>query len=306
MTTLISVVSPVYRAENIVDELVNRLETELEKISGDYEIILVEDGSPDKSWEKIEANCKRNPKVKGIQLSRNFGQHHAITAGLEYATGEWIVVMDCDLQDTPEEISKMYNKAISGYDLVVAKRIFRKDSFQKKFSSKIFYKLFSYLSGIKQDATIANFGIYNKTVINAVKKINEPMRAFPMMVNWVGFKKGTIDVIHCERKEGTTSYTWSKLIALALNIILAHSDKPLKLTIKLGFILSASSLLIAIYFIYNYFVNNVPIRGYTSLIFSIWFLSGLIIFILGIIGLYLSKIFETVKNRPLYIIKQKI
>ena len=158
-TIHISIVSPVYRGEKMVAELVRRNVEALRSITEDYEIILVNDESPDNSWQSIEQECAKNPRVKGLNLSRNFGQHYAITAGLSYATGEWIVVMDCDLQDRPEEIPNLYAKAQEGYDSVLAQRIQRSHSWIKRFGSKCFYKVFSYLTETTQDSSVANFGI---------------------------------------------------------------------------------------------------------------------------------------------------
>jgi dolichol-phosphate mannosyltransferase len=301
----ISVVSPVYRAENIIAELVRRLLVELSKITNDFEIILVEDCGPDNSWLKILEETKKDARVKGIKLSRNFGQHHAITAGLDVSSGDWIIVMDCDLQDRPEEITHLYNEAQKGFDIVFARRAERQDRFIKTFTSKMFYKVFSYLSGIEQDGTIANFGIYSRKVINSINSMRESMRAFSPMARWVGFKKTAIDVTHAERFEGNTSYSWNKLINLALDIAIAYSDKPLKLAIKLGFSISLFSLLYAIYNVFAYMTGIITVNGYASIIISIWFLSGLIIFILGIVGLYIGKTFEGMKQRPLYLIDER-
>jgi dolichol-phosphate mannosyltransferase len=301
----ISVVSPVYRAENIIAELVRRLLVELSKITNDFEIILVEDCGPDNSWLKVLEETKKDPRVKGIKLSRNFGQHHAITAGLDASGGDWIIVMDCDLQDRPEEVPHLYNEAQKGFDIVFARRVERQDRFIKTFTSKMFYKVFSYLSGIEQDGTIANFGIYSRKVINSINSMRESMRAFSPMARWVGFKKTAIDVTHAERFEGNTSYNWNKLINLALDIAIAYSDKPLKLAIKLGFSISLFSLLYAIYNVFAYITGIITVNGYASIIVSIWFLSGLIIFILGIVGLYIGKTFEGMKQRPLYLIDER-
>ena len=298
----ISIVIPVYRAEQIMDELVTRLTRSLSAIASSYEIILVEDGGPDKSWDKIVVNAQKHPQIKGILLSRNFGQHHAITAGLDASKGNWVVVMDCDLQDQPEEIAGLYAKAKEGYDIVFARRAQRQDTFFKRMSSKVFYGVFAYLSGIPQDNSIANFGIYSRKVIDTINTMREPMRAFAPMARWVGFNRTAIDVTHAERFAGESSYSWSKLFNLALDFAMAYSDKPLKLTIKLGISISILAVLYTLYNIVLYNMGIITLTGYTSLIVSIWFLSGLIIFTLGIIGLYIGKMFEGIKNRPLYII----
>jgi dolichol-phosphate mannosyltransferase len=301
MQPLISIVSPVYRAEKIVDKLVERISEEVSKITANFEIILVEDGSPDNSWEAIERNCTKDKRVKGIKLSRNFGQHYAITAGLDAVKGEWIVVMDCDLQDRPEEIINLYTKALEGYDIVLASRHERQDSFFKKLFSKLFYRVLSYLTGTEQDPTVANFGIYHQKVIDAISSMRESIRYFPTMVRWVGFRRAKVNVEHASRQEGNTSYNFSRLLNLALDIILAYSDRPIRLTIKTGFIISLLSFLFAIIIIIQYFLGIISVSGYASLVISIWFFSGLIMTTLGVVGLYVGKTFEGVKNRPIYI-----
>ncbi|WP_299901537.1 glycosyltransferase family 2 protein [uncultured Aquimarina sp.] len=301
----ISIVSPVYLAENLVNTLVERLHKSLSSFGDHYEIILVEDGSPDKSWEQIDKICKTDKNVKGIKLSRNFGQHYAITAGLSHANGEWIVVMDCDLQDKPEEILQLFNKATEGYDIVYAQRRERQDNIFKKLSSKIFYKTFGYLTNSKQDASIANFGIYSNKVIKSVLSMKDHVRFFPTMVQWVGFKSTKIYVKHGLREEGESSYSWGKLIRLAIDNIISFSDKPLRLTIRLGLSIASISFLSGIFYLYRYLIGEIKVLGFASIIISIWFLSGLIIFILGIIGAYIGKTFDRVKKRPTYIISEK-
>jgi polyisoprenyl-phosphate glycosyltransferase len=303
----LSIVSPVYRAENIVEELVSQISRHVQTITDSYEIVLVEDGSPDKSWEKMVECRKQYPELKIIKLSRNFGQHPAILAGLEHTSGEWVIVMDCDLQDNPEDIPLLYQKAIQEkYDIVRASRIERQDSLLKKMNSLLFFRVFSYLVGIKQDHTVANFGIYSRKVIKVVCELKEPFRPFTQIISWVGFHKCTIPVRHQSRFEGQSSYNFSKLINLALDIILSFSDKPLRLVIKMGLYISAFSLLLGIYVLIGHFMGRVTEPGYTSLFVSLWFLSGLIIFTLGLIGLYIGKCFEGIKDRPVYLADQRI
>ncbi len=302
----ISIVSPVYLAENIVDTLVERIIATLEVNNLDFEIILVEDGSPDNSWESIQRNCLKDSRIKGIKLSRNYGQHYAITAGLDSSQGQWVVVMDCDLQDQPEEIINLLNKAKEGYDVVFAQRLERKDKFFKRIFSNLFYKTLSYLTGSKHDASIANFGIYNRKVIDSVCQLREKIRYFPVMVKWVGFKQTKIFVEHSNRFEGETSYSFKKLINLSIDVILAFSDKPIRIIIKIGGVISLFSFVFAIWNIIRYVIGDITVSGYASLIVSIWFLSGLILMTLGVVGLYIGKIFEGVKNRPIYIISDKL
>ena len=184
----LTIVSPVYRGEKMVSELVRRIVKNVEIITPDYEIILVNDASPDNSWSEIVNECAKNAKVKGINLSRNFGQHYAITAGLNYSKGEWVVVMDCDLQDRPEEIPNLYKKALEGYDIVYALRKERVDSFFKKMSSTLFHKVYNALSGIKADKSYANYGIYKKNVIEEYCKMPEYARSFGSLLRYLGFK----------------------------------------------------------------------------------------------------------------------
>ncbi|OJJ14039.1 glycosyltransferase [marine bacterium AO1-C] len=304
-TPLVSVVSPVYQAEPLVEALVERTKEALRKITERFEIILVEDGSRDNSWQAIQQEAKQDQRVKGIKLSRNYGQHPAITAGLDGAQGEWIVVMDCDLQDRPEEIVPLYYKAQEGYDIVLARRHQRKDTFLKKTFSWLFYRLLAYLTGTKYDAGVANFGIYHHKVINAVVQMRESVRYFPIMVQWVGFRQTKLDVQHAARQEGKTTYNFKRMMDLAIDIILAYSDKPLRLTIRMGLLIALSALGFAIYNIILYYRGVMQVPGYTSLIVSIWLLSGLMIAILGVVGLYIGKTFEGVKNRPIYIVSQK-
>jgi dolichol-phosphate mannosyltransferase len=302
----ISVVSPVYRAENIVHELVRQLHENLSAITEDYEIILVNDASPDESWVAIIKECEKDIRVKGINLSRNFGQHYAITAGLTYAKGDWIVVMDCDLQDRPDEIPNLYKKAIEGWDIVYARRAVRQDNFIKRFSSSCFHKIYSYLSGAKTDKSIANFGIYHSKVITEYNKMKEYARSFGTLIRYLGFQSCSIDVKHANRFDGHSSYTFAKLLHLSMDVILSNSNKPLKLTVKTGFFLSVLSFLLAIYNIIAYYTGMIQLAGYTTTVFSIWFVGGLILFVLGIIGLYIGRIFDQVKERQLFIVKDEI
>jgi len=302
----ISVVSPVYMGENMLDELVERLCESVSSITFDYEIILVNDCSPDNSWAKIKGICKTYPKVKGVNLSRNFGQHYAITAGLSIATGEWIVVMDCDLQDQPEEIPNLYKKALEGYDNVLAQRVERKDKFLKRLSSTVFNKVFGYLTDSPKDKTVANFGIYNKKVISAVLQMGDLVKSFPTEINWVGFKTGKLPVEHANRASGSSSYTLKKLLAFAGNNMIAFSNKPLRLMIGFGFCIVLLSFAIAFYYFILYLYDKIEVTGFTTLIISLWLSCGLIIMFIGVVGVYIGKIFDQVKGRPTFIISEKI
>ena len=243
----ISIVSPVYRGEKMVEELVRRNVESVSAVTDDYEIILVNDASPDNSWGEIMKQCALNSKVKGINLSRNFGQHYAITAGLSYAKGDWVVVMDCDLQDRPEEIPNLYKKATEGFDIVYARRVYRKDGLLKKTSSRCFHKVFNWMSGLESDSTIANFGIYKHCVIEEFNKMPERARSFPSLVKYLGFKDTAIDVEHAERAEGKSSYNLYKLFKLSFDVIVSNSNKPLRMAVGLGMGMAVVSFLLALY-----------------------------------------------------------
>jgi len=302
----ISVISPVYQAEKIVAELVRLLHESLGAITADYEIVLVNDASPDNSWMAIVAECTKDKRVKGINLSRNFGQHYAITAGLHYAKGEWVVVMDCDLQDRPDEIPNLYQKAQEGYDIVFARRVIRQDKILKRLSSKLFYAVYDYLSGMKSDSSIASFGIYHKKVIIEFNQMKEKSRSFLSLLSYLGFNATSIDVKHCERFEGKSSYTLSKLLRLSTDVILSNSNKPLKITVKLGFSISVISFLLAIYNVLAHLFRIIKLAGFTTTVFSIWFVGGLTLFVLGVLGLYIGRIFEQVKERQLFVVKDTL
>ena len=289
----------------MVEELVTRIVASVSTITDDYEIILINDASPDNSWAEIERQCALNPKVKGLNLSRNFGQHYAITAGLTYAQGEWVVVMDCDLQDRPEEIPNLYSKVQEGYDSVLAQRIQRSHGLFKRLGSKCFYKVFSYLTETQQDASVANFGIYNRKVIDAVLSMGDAMRYFPTQVQWVGFKKAYLPIQHDERAEGKSTYNLSRLFRLAFDTIISFSDKPMRLMVQMGLFVTLISFVVGIVFIIRYCMGLIEVMGFASLIISLWLLSGIIISLIGIVGIYLGKLFEKAKERPTFIVNEK-
>ena len=302
---LLSIVSPIYKGEHMLDELVARIETAVIKITDSYEIILVNDCSPDNSWDKIKEICTKEKKVKGLNLSRNFGQHYAITAGLKEAKGEWVVIMDCDLQDRPEEIPNLYKKAQEGYDTVFAEIIEREDRFMKKWTSRAFSYVFAYFTDSPVDKKTNNFGIYNRKVIDAVLSMGDYIKCFPIEVRWVGFKIGYHPVIKDARAEGTSGYTWSKLFSFTFNNIIAFSNKPLKMALRLGFFIVFLSLCLAIYYFVRYLLGGIAVSGFTTLIISLWLIAGILISLIGILGIYLGHVFDKVKDRPVYIIEDR-
>ena len=303
---MISIVSPVYRAEKILPILVSEINLVMERIGEDYEIILVDDRSPDNSWEVMKVLSSQNPKIKSIRLSRNFGQHSAIFAGLTKTKGDWVVVMDCDMQDQPKEIAKLYKKALEGYDIVLGQRENRKDKFLKKLSSKLFYKVFNYLSGANFDNNVANFGVYHQKTIKSILDMGDYVKFFSLFINWIGFKIVSIPIEHGEREEGKSTYSVGRLFKQAFNVIISFSDKPLRLFINFGLGISILSFVLGIYYLYLSITHKITQPGFSSLILSIWFLSGIIISCIGIVGVYLGKTFDQAKGRPTFIIDEEV
>ncbi|OGW82663.1 MAG: glycosyltransferase [Omnitrophica bacterium RIFCSPHIGHO2_02_FULL_51_18] len=298
----LSVVVPVYKAESCLTELYRRLRDSLTKISEDFEIILVEDCGGDRSWDIIKELAVKDRRVKGIRFTRNFGQHYGITAGLDQACGEWVVIMDCDLQDQPEEIPRLYAKAREGYPAVLARRGPRKDFFLKKMISGLFYKLFRWLSGIDYDGRVGNFRIISKEVVKNYRNMREQLRFFGGLMSWMGYNTAFVDVEHAKSKIGKSTYSYRKLFRLAGDAVIAYSDKPLRVSVQVGFLISTAAFIAGLYILWRAFFLGVPVMGWTSLIVSLYFMSGLIIFILGIIGIYLGKVFDETKGRPLFVI----
>lgn len=303
---LLTVVSPVYRGEKMVHELVHRIKESVSQITDNYSIILVNDCSPDDSWAMIVKECENDKRVKGINLSRNFGQHNAITAGLSFSKGDWVVVLDCDLQDRPEEIPNLYHKAMEGYDIVYAQRIDRQDKPIKRLSSSLYHAVFNFLSGADTDKSISNFGIYRKEVIEGYVQMPERFRGFGSLVRYLGFKSTAIPVEHAKRLEGKSSYSLQRLLKQAFSSIISNTNKPLKIMIGMGFFIAAVSMLIALYNIIARFCGIISVPGFTTTVFSIWFVGGLIMTQLGVLGVYIGSIFDQVKGRPIFVVRDKV
>ncbi len=301
----ISVISPVYKSEKIVDELVRRISDEVSRITDNYEIILVEDCGGDNSWKKIEENCISNSKVKGIKLSRNFGQHYAISAGMKESSGDVIVIMDCDLQDDPSHIKKLYDEFKNGFDVVFTKRIARKHSFFKTITAKIYNSLFSMFADKNYDLNVGSLTMISKRVKDEFVKLKDQDRLYIQLIKWIGFKSTYVSVEHRERYEGKSTYSISKLFITAIQGWTSYSDKLLRLSVYSGLLISLITLLVGIYIVLSYFMKSFQ-PGWPSLIVAILFSTGLILMSIGITGIYIGKIFDQTKGRPLYIIDKKI
>ena len=300
----ISVVIPVYGCRAALPELHKRLCDSLGQITSEFEIILVDDCCPQNSWVEIKKICESDTRVVGIHLSRNFGQIRAITAGLDHAKGDWIVVMDCDLQDRPEAIIELYNKAQEGYDVVFARREERKDSFITKTLSKMFYKVYDYFTDGNFDNAICNFSISKRLVIDNYCRMREQNRAYTMFIKWLGFNQTAIDLKADERFEGKSSYNFRRKMKMAFEVITSQSNKPLLFAIKSGFFIALVAMIYILYLVCRFLFTGNVTAGWTSTIASIYLVGGILLCAIGVVGLYVGNIFNETKNRPLYVIAE--
>ncbi len=302
---MLSVVSPVYEAEAIVPELVHRIGEVMQRLGGPYEIILVDDGSSDGSWPAIEAACRTDRHVKGIRLSRNFGQHYAITAGVNAATGDRVVLMDCDLQDDPEHIAVLMRKMDEGYDIVFTKRLNRGHALHKTINTRIFNWLFRLVSDRQYDIDMGSLVAFSGKVRRAFSSMKEHDRLYVQMLKWLGFRSTFVEVEHRPRHSGRSSYTLGRMMTMAVQGWTSHSDKLLRTSVYLGLTLAAIAFLGTVAIVVLYFIQDFQ-AGWPSVIVTILFSTGLILTSLGIAGIYIGKTFQQVKDRPLYIVDTRL
>lgn len=304
--TEFSVVIPVYKTGGHIEELISRLHEALGALGTAYEIIFVDDGSPDDSWGKILLAARNSSAVKGLKLTRNFGQHFAITAGLRFSSGNWVVVMDGDLQDRPEEIPLLLAEARKGYDIVFARRASRNEHWFKVFEGRLFYWLLNLMLRKKLDSRIGSFGIYGRNVVDEFNKLTEHSRAFYALISTLGFRTSYVDVNRTERIGGGSAYSLSRRFGLATDIVTSQSNRPLYITIFVGVLNACFGFLLALVFTYRYFAYGLAVPGWTSVIVSLYFLFGLMFCVLGVLGLYIGKIFDESRRRPLFTIQERM
>lgn len=303
---LISVVSPIYNASLTVEALCDEIFKALSVYDAQVEIILSDDGSPDNSWEIIENLSNKDPRIKGIKLSRNFGQHYAITAGIDNAAGDLVAVIDCDLEDHPKYLYDLIEKMMSGkHDIVFAKRMHKKHKFIKRLLSRLYVFTINSLAGINHDSSVGTFSILNKKAVDALKQYRESLRAYTLLVYEIGFDVGYCPIKHSERYAGTSNYSLPKLLKLTLHTTLVSTDKPLYIISVLGFLISIGSFLFILILVFSYLYNEAPVSGWSSTIASIYLLGGIIIFSIGVNGIYLGKCFRETLKRPLYHISKR-
>lgn len=270
----------------------------------EFELLLIDDRCPLGSWAVIKSLAQQHPHVRGYRLTRNFGQHAAIRAGLMHATGDWFIILDCDLQDRPEEAAALFAKAQEGYKIVRARRINRQDSLYRRTVSKAFYGVLGYLTDTRQNSEIGNFGIYHHSVRDAMTSWTERDLFFPSIVDWIGFTSTAIDVQHDERHSGKSSYNIASLLRLAQRTILSFSDKPLRLLVQFGLAVAGLSFLIGCAVLMLALQGQFKVSGWASLMVSLWFIGGVLTTSVGVAGLYVGRILIEVKGRPVFLVEE--
>lgn len=304
MRKKLSVIIPIYNEEGNIPALFERLNSVVSKMDVEPEFLFVNDGSRDNSISLIKTLAAKNTFVKYIDFSRNFGHQVAVSAGLDKASGDAIVIIDADLQDPPELIVEMFNKMQSGFDVVYAKRRARKgESFLKKFTARMFYRILGSITSVSIPVDTGDFRIMSKQVADIVKSMPEKEKFLRGQISWVGFEQTFVEYDRDERQAGETGYTYSKMIRFALDGITSFSNFPLKFATGAGFVVSGFSFLMILYALYSRYILKVYEPGWTSLMLAITFIGGIQLISIGIIGEYISRMSANIRNRPLYVIK---
>lgn len=300
-----SVVAPMYNEAGNLEALYARLVPVLDALADrEWELILVDDGSSDASWEVARQLHERDARVRGLRFSRNFGHHQALTAGLDYSRGARVVTMDSDLQDQPEEIPKLAAKMDEGYELVYAERMARRHSALKRMTSALFMYAMRHLADVPHPITGAVFRIMSRRFVDELCRLRERHRLFTGLTAWIGFKQTSVPVTHGERFAGETKYGLGNMLKLATDTVTAFSAKPLYFVIYVGAFVSTAALLFGVSVIVRYYVTGFSTQGWASLMTAVSFFSGLILLTLGAIGQYIARIFEQTKDRPIYIVEE--
>jgi glycosyltransferase involved in cell wall biosynthesis len=302
-----SIIIPMYNEEEVIKETYYRLKKVMDQSNQSYELLFVNDGSRDRSAEIITELAQTDKNIRLIGFSRNFGHQIAVTAGMDYAQGQTIVIIDADLQDPPEVIPQMLEKWHEGYDVVYGKRIKRHgETFFKKFTAFLFYRILGALTDGNIPRDTGDFRLIDRKVCDTMKKMNEKNRFLRGMVNWVGFRQTAVEYVRDQRWAGETKYPLKKMLKLAADGILSFSYKPLKLATYIGFLLSVSGFIYLIYVLYQKLFTDKTLAGWASIIAVNLVFNGITLLILGILGEYVGRIYEEVKGRPLYIVKEVV
>lgn len=295
---LISVVSPVYGCHGCLEALVDAVRAAFDGTGLDWELILVDDRGPDDPWPLIGNLARMDQRVRGLRLSRNHGQHLAIWAGLAEARGDWVAVIDCDLQDDPVILPDLYRMGNTEVvDAVIVDRGTWADSAFRRFASRTFYRLIDVLGGVKL-SNVGNFGLYSRKMVDTLLLFREQEVFLPMMIALTGLPRQTYRLDRSNRAVGSSSYSFGRLLRLAIAMVIRFSDRPLKLSVIVGLTFSLLAAVFTIALVLAWLGGSFTVPGWTSTVLSVWFLSGLIMATLGIHGFYLGRVFSEVKNRP--------
>lgn len=302
-----SLVIPVYNEEAVLSETYQRVKKIMDSLGESYELIFVNDGSQDKSASIIREFAREDPKVKLINFSRNFGHQAAITAGMDYARGQAVIVMDADLQDPPEVIPQMVEKWRQGYEVVYGKRMKREgESFFKKATASLFYRFLKRMTQVDIPVDTGDFRLIDRKVLLTMKLLREKNRFIRGLISWVGFKQTSVEYVREKRWAGETKYPLRKMLKLAWDGVTSFSDKPLKIATYVGFLLSAFSFVYLLVVIFQTVFGQGTVPGWASLVVINLFFNGVILIILGIMGEYIGRIYDEAKNRPLYIVESQV
>lgn len=303
MNKLVSIVIPAHNEEENIIVIVDRIEKVFDSLNYNFEILVVDDGGTDKTLSVIEDLARIKSNFFYIEFSRNFGHQPALKAGLEYAKGDCVISLDADLQHPPELFIQMLTKWEEGYEVVYTRRLEdKKLSFKKRKSSAYFYKLLNSLSDVELESGTADFRLLDRIAVNALKDFTENEPFIRGLVKLLGFKQYAIDYIPDQRFAGASKYNLSKMKKLAIQGVTSLSIRPLHIAVYLGFFFSFLSLMYIPYILYSFYVHK-QVSGWASLISTVAFFGGLQLIILGIIGIYIGKMFMQTKNRPNYIIR---
>ena len=299
----LSIIIPIFNEEDNIHLLQDRLTAVAEKMGISFELLFVNDGSRDNSIMLIKELVQKDSRIKFIDFSRNFGHQVAVTAGMDAAKGAAVVIIDADLQDPPELISELYAKMKEGFQVVYAKRKQREgESFFKKLTAKLFYRILKKITSINIPVDTGDFRIMDRKVVEVLKAMPEKNKFLRGQIAWIGFKQTFVEYDRNERNAGKTGYTYRKMIRFAMDGITSFSNFPLKVASVLGFVVSGISFVIMMYALYVRFVAGHYVEGWTSLMISILFLGGIQLICVGLIGEYLSRVSDNVRDRPLYVV----
>ena len=298
-----SFVIPVFNEQDNMRELYQRLTAVMQGLGGPYEIILVDDGSTDRSFAMMKSLHEQDPRVKALKLSRNFGHHLALTAGLDFTRGKAVILMDADLQDQPEEIPKLMEKFNEGYDVVYGIRKNRKESLVRRMTANVFTAIINRVGGSSHFATGGVFRVMSRQVRDELQQCRESSRFITGLVGWLGFRQVGVEVEHGARYAGETKYNLWRLIKLLLNTLTSFSYLPLQLASYLGFFTALFSVSWGAYIAYRWIFLDVPVAGFTSTIVAVLFLGSVQLIVLGLIGEYVGRVYTESQGRPLYVVK---